>query len=44
MEEFTEENPVGFVSHKRFAEMHEDGNMEYSVGIEIQVLNAIIPE
>jgi hypothetical protein len=43
-EELPEENPVGFDSHKGFAEMNKDGNMEYSVGIEIQVLDAVVPE
>jgi hypothetical protein len=44
MEELSEEKLVGFDSHKRFAEVHKDGNMEYSVGIKIQVLDVVVPE
>jgi hypothetical protein len=43
-EELSKENPMGFDSHKRFAEMHKDENMEYSVGIEIQVLDVVVLE
>jgi hypothetical protein len=44
VEELLEEDPVGFDSHKSFAEMDKDGNMEYSVGIKIQVLNTVVHE
>jgi hypothetical protein len=43
-EELLEEYPVGFDSHEGFAEMDKDGNMEYSIGIEIQVLDVVVPE
>jgi hypothetical protein len=43
-EELLEEYPVGFDPHKGFAEMDKDGNMEYSVGIEIPVLDAVVPK
>jgi hypothetical protein len=43
-EKLSEQNPVGFDSPKRFAEVHKDGNMEYAVGIKIQVLDVVVPE
>jgi hypothetical protein len=43
-EELPEEYPVGFDSHKGFAKMDKDGNMKYFVGIDIQVLDAVVPE
>jgi hypothetical protein len=43
-EELSKENPVGFDSHKGFEEVHKDGNMEYLVGIKIQVLDVVVPE
>jgi hypothetical protein len=44
VEELPEEYPVGFDSHKGFTKMDKDGNMEYSIGIEIQVLDVVVPE
>jgi hypothetical protein len=35
---------MGFDPHKGFAEMDKNGDMENAVGIEIQVLDAIVPE
>jgi hypothetical protein len=35
---------VGFDSHEHIAEVHEDRNMEDSVGIKVQVLDVVVPE
>jgi hypothetical protein len=29
---------------KRFVEMHEDGDVENAVGIQIEVLDSVVPE
>jgi hypothetical protein len=44
LEELSEENPVGFDSHKRITVVHKHGNMEYPVLIKIQLLDAVVPE
>jgi hypothetical protein len=43
-EKFPEQNPLGFDSHKCFAEVHENRNVEDAIGIKVQVLDAIVPE
>jgi hypothetical protein len=43
-EELSEEYPVGFDPHKDFAEMEKNRDVENVVGIEIQVLDAIVHE
>jgi hypothetical protein len=43
-EELPEEYPVGFDTHKGFTEMDKYGDMENAIGIEIQVLDVIVPE
>jgi hypothetical protein len=39
-----EQNLVGLDTHERFAEMDKDGDMEDVIGVEIQVLDVIVPE
>jgi hypothetical protein len=43
-EELPEEYPVEFDPHKGLAEMDKYGDVENVVGIEIQVLDAVVPE
>jgi hypothetical protein len=43
-EEFSEEYPVGFDPHKGFTKMDKHRDVENAVGIEIQVLDAVVPE
>jgi hypothetical protein len=43
-EELPEEYPVEFDPHKGSVEMDKHRDVENAVGIEIQVLNAIVPE
>jgi hypothetical protein len=40
----SEEYPVEFDPHKGLAEMDKYGDVENVVGIEIQVLDAVVPE
>jgi hypothetical protein len=42
--ELQEQNPVGLDSHERLTEMYEDRDVEDTIGIKIQVLDAIVPE
>jgi hypothetical protein len=35
---------MGLDTHKRLTEMHEDGDVENNIGIQIEVLDAIVPE
>jgi hypothetical protein len=44
LEELPEQNPVGLDSPKRLTEVYKDGDVENTVGIQIQVLAAIVPE
>jgi hypothetical protein len=43
-EEFAEQDLVGLDTHKSLAEMNEDGDVEDSIRVEIEVLNTIVPE
>jgi hypothetical protein len=35
---------MGFDSHKCFAEVHKDKNMEGVIGIKVQLLDVVVPE
>jgi hypothetical protein len=41
---FPEQDPVRLDPQERLTEMDEDCGMEYTVGVEIDVLNAVVPE
>jgi hypothetical protein len=41
---FLEQNPVGIDTHKSFAEMQKNRGVEDSIGVEIEVLDAVVPE
>jgi hypothetical protein len=43
-EEFAEQDLVGLESHKCLAEMNEDGDVEYTIGFEVDVLDPIVLE
>jgi hypothetical protein len=44
LEELAEQNPVGLYTHKRVTEMDEDGYMEYAIGVQIEVLDVVVPK
>jgi hypothetical protein len=39
---FPKQNPLGFDSHERLAEVHENINMEDAIGINVQVLDVVV--
>jgi hypothetical protein len=41
-EEFPEKYPVGFDPQEGFAEVNEDGGVEDTVGVEVEVLDAVV--
>jgi hypothetical protein len=41
-EELPEEYPVGFYPQESFAKMYEDGGVEDTVGVEIEVLDTVV--
>jgi hypothetical protein len=43
-EELPEEYPVGFDPHKGFTEMDKHRYVENVIGIEIQILDDVVPE
>jgi hypothetical protein len=43
-EELPEQNPVGLDSHKRLTKVYRIRDVENTVGIQIQVLDAVVPE
>jgi hypothetical protein len=43
-EEFAEKVPMGLDPQESFAEMHEDGGVEDTVGVEVEVLDAVVPQ
>jgi hypothetical protein len=43
-EELAEQNPVGIDTHKRLAEMDEDGDVENAIGVQIEELDVVVPE
>jgi hypothetical protein len=42
-EELQEQDPMGLDPKKSFAEMYEDGGVKYTVGVEVEVLDAVVP-
>jgi hypothetical protein len=42
-EELPEQNPMGLDPQKGFAEMYEDSDVEDTVGVEVEVLNVVVP-
>jgi hypothetical protein len=44
LEKLEEQNLVGFNTHKRLAKMDEDRDVDNSIGVEIEVLDAAVPE
>jgi hypothetical protein len=43
-EELPEQDLVGLDSHEFFAEVHEHRDMEYTIGVQVQVLNTVVLE
>jgi hypothetical protein len=43
-EEFPEQDPMGLEPQKGFAKMYEDGGVEDTVGVEVEVLDALVPQ
>jgi hypothetical protein len=43
-EELPEQDPMGLDPQKGFSEMYEDGGVEDTVGVEVEVLNAVVPQ
>jgi hypothetical protein len=41
-EELSEQDPTGLDPQKSFAEMNEDGGVENTVGVEVEVLDAVV--
>jgi hypothetical protein len=42
-EELPEQNPMGLDPQKGFAEMYEDNSVEDTVGVEVEVLDTVVP-
>jgi hypothetical protein len=42
IEELPEQDPVGLDSHECFVEMHEDRNVENTIGVQVQVLDTVV--
>jgi hypothetical protein len=42
-EELPEQNPMGLDPQKGFAKMYEDGGVEDTVGVEVEVLDVVLP-
>jgi hypothetical protein len=42
-EELLEQNPMGLDPQKGFTEMYENGGVEDTVGVEVEVLDAVLP-
>jgi hypothetical protein len=42
-EELPEQDPMGLDPQKGFAKMYKDGGVEDTVGVEVEVLDAIVP-
>jgi hypothetical protein len=42
-EELPEQDPKGLDPQKSFAEMNEDCSVKYTVGVEVEVLDAVVP-
>jgi hypothetical protein len=43
-EELPEQDPMGLDPQKGFAKMYEDGGVEDTVGVEVEVLDAVVPQ
>jgi hypothetical protein len=43
-EELPEQDPVGLDPQKRLTEVDEDSDMENTVGVEVEVLNVVVPQ
>jgi hypothetical protein len=43
-EELAEQNLVGLDTHKRLAKTDEDGDVENVIGIQVEVLDSVVPE
>jgi hypothetical protein len=43
-EELPEQDPVGLDSHECLAEVYKDGDVENTIGVQIQVLDTVVPE
>jgi hypothetical protein len=41
---FPEQDPVGLDTHERLAEVNEDGDVEDTIRVEVEVLNVVVPE
>jgi hypothetical protein len=44
LEELPEQVPMGLDPQKGFTEMYEDGNVEDTIGVEVELLDAVVPE
>jgi hypothetical protein len=42
-EELSEQDPMGLDHQKSFAEMYEDSSVEDTVGVEVEVIDAVVP-
>jgi hypothetical protein len=42
-EELLEQDPMGLDPQKSFAEMYEDCSVKYTVGVEVELLDAVVP-
>jgi hypothetical protein len=43
-EKLLEEYPVGFDPQEGFAEVNKDGGVEDTIGVEVEVLDAVVPQ
>jgi hypothetical protein len=43
-EELPEQDPVGLDPQEGFAKMNKDGGVEDTVGVEVDVLDAVVPK
>jgi hypothetical protein len=42
-EDLPEHDPMGFDPQKSFTEMYEDGSVEDTVGVEVELLDTVVP-
>jgi hypothetical protein len=42
-EELTEQDPMGLDPQKSFTEMNEEGSVENTIGVEVEVLYSVLP-